>query len=158
MSKRRGSNPGSKPAPEPAREPVTISMTELWAKIKAQPLHEKLFTWGAMVYLLSGLLPPSSWGTPFLGLANLAVFAGLLLHVGGLLGIGPGGSDAFWRVYRWVGIAVGGVLLLWMLVGLSRIGTWPVGFVIGLLAMAVHVYALYRITEKRGLLPFRITK
>ena len=90
-------------------EPVTISLRQLWTRIRAQPLPEKLFFWGAAVYTSSTVLPWvgteavhwNAWDLGLLvGLANLVVLAGLVVQVGGLAGIGPGGTSPRWLASR----------------------------------------------------------
>ena len=144
------------------KEPPTISMTELWTKTREQELDDKLFTFGAIVFAAGSLLPfnegGNAWQYGGMGPASLIVWAGLAVHLGGLVGIGPGGSQRFWKIYRWAGAIAGLIFLVFWLGHLLDFASWQFGFWLCTLAMPLHLLGLYRILDRRSLLPFRITK
>ena len=142
--------------------PPTISMTELWSKTRSQELDDKLFTFGGFVFAVGSLMPFDSGGNAWqyggMGPASLVVWIGLVVHLLGLVGIGPGGSVRYFKVYRWAGAVAALVFLVFWLGHIFDFGQWQIGFWLCTLAMPIHVLGLYRILEKRALLPFRITK
>ncbi|HHI81429.1 MAG TPA: hypothetical protein ENK02_15820 [Planctomycetes bacterium] len=159
-------NPES--APEGGKPPVEISIGELRKKLKAQPLPEKLFFFSNLVYLCATILPWESIplsgppepslslnGWTFGGLTalgHLGILAALLIQLGGLAGLGPGLSRAFFRVYRWVLPCVA-LLVLFRLLSAARIG---LGLWIAILALAIQLKVAYSFCERMGLLPFRL--
>ena len=151
------------------KEPVEISIKDLRQKLKAQPLPEKLFFFSSLVYLCATLLPWERipWvgaeqalslnGWTFGGLtvlAHLGVLGALLVQLGGLIGIGPGISKTFFKVYRWVLPCVA-LIVLYRLLTAGRIG---LGLWLGLLAIAIQTKVAYSFCEQMGLLPFRLKR
>lgn len=141
--------------PSPAGS-SSISLTGLWRAIRAQPLYEKVFFWGLLVYSLS------VWGTGtglafagLLTLTNLLMLTALVLHVLALVGIGPGGRPLFYKTYRWLVLVGAGVFVLHMLTALPDIVSWRFTAWLCMLALAVHLWGLYHILEAKQLLPFR---
>ncbi len=144
------------------KEPVTISLGSVWQRIRGQPLDEKLFTWAGIVFFAGSILPWSpgtnGWSSSLTALTSLAVVCGLLVHVLALAGVGPGRNDGFWRAYRWAGA---GAVVLFAVSFLGRIASpreQALGFWLCAMSMAVFANALYRLLDKRRLLPFRITR
>ncbi len=151
------------------KEPVEISFKDLRQKLKAQPLPEKLFFFSSLVYLCATLLPWERipWvgaaqalslnGWTFGGLtvlAHLGVMAAFVVQLGGLIGVGPGISLTFFKVYRWVlpGVAL---IVIYRLLTAGRIG---LGLWLALLALAIQIKVAYSFCERMGLLPFRLKR
>jgi hypothetical protein len=145
-------------------EPVTISVRQLLTRVRNQPLAEKLFFWGAVVYTSATVLPwigseavhRNGWDLGLLvGLANLVMVAGLVVQVGGLAGIGPGATSTRWLAYYRYALILPPVAVLYclLLAGARGLGAW-----MALVALAVALQGMYQILLARGLLPFRITR
>lgn len=139
---------------EEGKEPATISAGEVWSKVKAQPLYEKLFTWGAVVYLGSSIMP----GSAYHAYIAVVVAAGLAFHLAALVGFGPGAADAYWRIYFWACLVAAVMGAIMLLVNVPSIGSWELGFVIGMMGLTTYVFATYKVCEARRLLPFKLTK
>lgn len=156
---------------EPARErkeresgkPPTISLSELKDSVQHQPYHEKLFTWAGIVYLGASILPwydvRNGWSSSSaLLLTSLTVAIGLACHVLALQGLGPARSRGFWKIYRWVACAQLAIFAIYLVIHVPLIGTWEIGLVLACLSLPTMHFALYRMLESRGLLPFTITR
>lgn len=140
----------------------TISLSELRENVKRQPYHEQLFTWAGIIYAGASILPWSEvdngWSSSGLFLISSTVVIGLVIHLLGLLDIGPGGRLGFWKIYRWVACVQLALFLIYVLIHLPAIGSWEIGLVLACLSLPTMMVALYKILEQRSLLPFRITK